>query len=76
MNGSAEKSSSHRKIAVPLGLAAFLSFTYFLRGQFGAFNLGQLLGLRGLASLIPLHAFWAVAAIAWRGMNPGPARHI
>jgi hypothetical protein len=31
----------------------------------GAFNLGQLLGLRGLASLIPLFGIWAIAALAW-----------
>jgi len=34
-------------------------------GQYGAFNLGQLLGLHGLASLIPLLATWAVAALLW-----------
>ena len=33
--------------------------------QYGAFNLGQLLGLRGLASLIPLLAMWAAAAFLW-----------
>jgi hypothetical protein len=42
----------------------------------GAFNLGQLLGLRGIASLIPLLALWGVAALAWRRMNPGHPRHI
>ncbi len=31
--------------------------------EYGAFNLGQLLGLRGLASLIPLLAVWGVAAL-------------
>ena len=30
-------------------------------GRYAAFNLGQLAGLRGLASLIPLLAMWAVA---------------
>jgi hypothetical protein len=34
-------------------------------GQYGAFNLGQLLGLHGLASLIPLLAMWVVAAFLW-----------
>ena len=34
-------------------------------GGYGAFNLGQALGLRGLASLIPLLAFWGIAALAW-----------
>jgi hypothetical protein len=35
----------------------------------GAFNLGELLGLHGLASLIPLLAAWAVAAVLWARMN-------
>jgi hypothetical protein len=35
----------------------------------GAFNLGQLLGLHGLASLIPLFAMWAVAALLWWRMH-------
>jgi hypothetical protein len=34
-------------------------------GQYGAFNLGQLLGFHGLASLIPLLAMWAVAGFLW-----------
>ncbi len=46
------------------------------RSGAGAFNLGQLLGLRGLTSLIPLLALWGVAAIAWRRMNLGHPRHI
>lgn len=40
------------------------------RGNYGAFNLGQLLGLQGLASLIPLLGVWALAAIAWRRIIP------
>ena len=32
---------------------------------YGAFNLGQLFGLRGLASLIPLLAVWGVASVFW-----------
>ncbi|MFZ0734166.1 MAG: hypothetical protein WAM79_17735, partial [Candidatus Sulfotelmatobacter sp.] len=39
-------------------------------GKYGAFNLGQLLGLHGLASLTPLLGVWALAAIAWRRMIP------
>ena len=31
----------------------------------GAFNLGQMLGLRGLGSLIPLLVVWAVAGVVW-----------
>ena len=34
-------------------------------GGYGAFNLGQLLGLHGLASLIPLFVVWTVAALLW-----------
>jgi hypothetical protein len=39
----------------------------------GAFNLGQLLGLRGLGSLIPLLAVWAGAILCWR-MGRGEKR--
>lgn len=35
----------------------------------GAFNLGELLGLHGLKSLIPLVAAWALAAVLWARMN-------
>ena len=38
-------------------------------GEYGAFNLGQLLGLRGLASLIPLLAVWGVASVLWWRMR-------
>jgi hypothetical protein len=31
----------------------------------GAFNLGELLGLNGLTSLIPLLVAWALAAVLW-----------
>ena len=41
------------------------------RGAFGASNLGLLLGLRGLASLIPLLAIWAAAAVAWTRIQQG-----
>jgi hypothetical protein len=33
--------------------------------NYGAFNLGQLLGLRGLTSLLPLFAAWALGALVW-----------
>ena len=40
-------------------------------GGNGAFNVGQLVGLRGLASLIPLLALWGIAAwIWWRMTRP------
>lgn len=38
-------------------------------GNYGAFNLGQLVGLHGLASLIPLLAIWGVAAVLWWRIN-------
>jgi len=42
-------------------------------GQYTAFNLGQLLGLHGLASLLPLFAVWIVAAILWVRVDRRPA---
>ena len=33
--------------------------------QYGGFNLGQLIGLRGLTSLIPLLVVWGVAGLIW-----------
>jgi hypothetical protein len=41
------------------------------RGEYGAFNLGQLLGLRGLASLLPLLVMWGVGAGMWWRMRRG-----
>ena len=38
-------------------------------GQYGAFNLGQLMGLHGLASLIPLLVIWAVAVAVWSRLH-------
>jgi hypothetical protein len=37
--------------------------------EHAAFNLGQLAGLRGLASLTPLFAMWGLAALLWRRMS-------
>jgi len=34
-------------------------------GRYGAFNLGQLMGLHGLATLTPLIAMWIVAGLLW-----------
>jgi hypothetical protein len=34
-------------------------------GGYGAFNLGQLIGLHGLASLIPLLLMWGIAIAVW-----------
>lgn len=34
-------------------------------GRYGAFNLGQLLGLRGLGSLLPLFGIWGIAGVIW-----------
>jgi hypothetical protein len=43
----------------------------------GAFNLGELLGLHGWASLIPLLAVWGVTAVLWAAINRAEqlARH-
>jgi hypothetical protein len=41
---------------------------------YGAFNLGQLVGLHGLASLIPLFAMWGIAALLWMRMQPASSR--
>ena len=38
--------------------------------EYGAFNLGQLVGLPGLASLLPLFAVWAAAGVAWWRISP------
>ncbi|MGH9496670.1 MAG: hypothetical protein ACRD3B_16845 [Candidatus Sulfotelmatobacter sp.] len=40
------------------------------RGGYGAFNLGQLIGLHGLWSLLPLIAMWGVALTAGVKMSP------
>jgi hypothetical protein len=42
--------------------------------EYGAFNLGQLVGLHGLASLMPLLAMWAAAALLWRRITRMPRR--
>ncbi|HTS38585.1 MAG TPA: hypothetical protein VMH04_23120 [Candidatus Solibacter sp.] len=44
---------------------SMLTVTEAQSGTYGAFNLGELLGLRGLASLIPLFGLWATAAVCW-----------
>jgi hypothetical protein len=38
-------------------------------GKYAAFNLGQLIGLRGLASLLPLFVLWTVAAWLWHRIH-------
>jgi hypothetical protein len=43
-------------------------------GNYGAFNLGRLIGLHGLPSLVPLVAVWMLAAILfWRIQRTRPA---
>jgi hypothetical protein len=37
--------------------------------SYGAFNLGQMAGLHGLAGLIPLFGMWVVAALLWWRMH-------
>jgi hypothetical protein len=39
-------------------------------GRYGAFNLGQLMGLHGLATLIPLLAGWGLAGFSWIRIVP------
>jgi hypothetical protein len=41
---------------------------------YGAFNLGQLVGLRGLATLIPLFAIWGAGAVEWWRLRRGERR--
>ena len=43
-------------------------------GGHGAFNLGQLLGLHGLASLIPLFGVWAIAVVIWLRLRRTPRK--
>jgi len=45
-----------------------------VRGEHAAFNLGQVAGLRGLASLIPLFGIWGIAAGIWWWMQRAGAR--
>jgi len=42
-------------------------------GRYGAFNLGQFLGLHGLASLIPLLGVWGIGAWLWWRMRKSDA---
>jgi hypothetical protein len=42
-------------------------------GTHGAFNLGQLAGLHGLASLIPLLVLWALAIMIWKRIDSASA---
>ena len=47
------------------------------KGGYGAFNLGQLMGLQGLASLLPLLLMWMVAgAIWWRLRRKGEDKSV
>jgi hypothetical protein len=53
-----------------LNRASVLTLSENASGQaHGAFNLGELIGMHGLPSLIPLFVIWGVAAFLWRGMN-------
>lgn len=40
-------------------------------GKYSAFNLGELIGLHGLASLLPLLVVWATAGWLWRRIQSG-----
>jgi hypothetical protein len=50
---------------VALNHESMLTVTEAGTGKYGAFNLGQLMGLHGLASLIPLLLVWGFAALLW-----------
>lgn len=50
--------------ALAMNRESMLTATEAVGGR-GAFNLGQILGLRGIASLIPLVAVWGVAGGIW-----------
>jgi len=53
-----------------LNLQSMLTISEDPTGQaHGAFNLGELAGLHGLASLIPLLAVWGLAAVLWAWIN-------
>lgn len=43
-------------------------------GTHGSFNLGQLVGFDGLASLMPLFAMWGLAVIAWKRLDSASAK--
>jgi hypothetical protein len=43
-------------------------------GRYGAFNLGQVIGLRGLGSLIPLFLIWGAGAVVWWRIARGERR--
>jgi 4-amino-4-deoxy-L-arabinose transferase-like glycosyltransferase len=52
---------------VAMNRESMLTVAEAASGEYGAFNLGQGMGLRGLASLIPLLAVWAGAGgLLWR----------
>jgi hypothetical protein len=53
---------------------SMLTATEAASGKYGAFNLGQLLGLRGLVSLLPLFCMWAIAAWLWHRIHRATMR--
>jgi hypothetical protein len=57
---------------IALNHESMLTVTEAASGNYGAFNLGQLIGLHGLASLIPLFAAWVAAWILWRRVSHEP----
>lgn len=53
---------------------SMLTATESAAGKYGAFNLGQLLDLHGLASLLPLFGIWAVAGWLWHRIQHATTR--
>jgi hypothetical protein len=58
-----------------LNQGSMLTLSEMAGGQaHGAFNLGELAGLHGLPSLIPLFVIWGLAAFLWTRMNQAEQR--
>jgi hypothetical protein len=58
-----------------LNRASMLKLSENAGGQsYGAFNLGELIGMHGLPSLIPLFVIWGVAAFLWIQLNQAEQR--
>jgi hypothetical protein len=57
-----------------LNRESMLTTAEAVSGKYGAFNLGQLLGLNGLLSLLPLFGVWAAAAGLWRRIHRAAKR--
>jgi hypothetical protein len=59
---------------IALNRDSMLTVTEATSGKYAAFNLGQLLGLHGLSSVLPLFGVWAVAAWLWHRIHRQTSR--